>query len=362
MNFQESSPKKRGRKPKTAVDTSSKTPTKITKQSGLNLYAFSSTSSTDETSDNNLKDPEDILLVSSNCDDIIEKNSTIEEVKGKNVKGKMTESSERLDPKKTYLTQLYVDPIPILCTTTTSYDEYCNSKPFFEDPSGYFQILQDFTKGYPTKTDVLCWWCCHSFDSHPIGIPVSYDDRTDIFKVVGCFCTFSCACAHLQEKNGKIDRFHVNERELLSMYKILTRQPTTDIKLTAAPDRLCLKAFGGKLTIEEFRACATLGMEFSMSFAPMMPWNMYIEEISNIHKKFGKKPLQIRKAKTVTTYATRDFNDSIESPSTLSTSTTPTPFTGTTTFSATSSSSLSAMGKKVARDSRMRVDQFLSIS
>ena len=61
---------------------------------------------------------------------------------------------------------------------------------------GYFPLLARFNEVYPAKTDVLCWWCCHNFDTHPIGIPMKYDEHEDVFKVIGCFCSLNCAFAH----------------------------------------------------------------------------------------------------------------------------------------------------------------------
>ena len=71
-----------------------------------------------------------------------------------------------------------------------------------------------------------------------------------------------------------------------------------------APQPYVLKMFGGKLSIEEFRDAFENERVFSTSFAPMMPWSMFIDEDSGMASmRRGaangnvKKPLKIRTAK-----------------------------------------------------------------
>lgn len=35
------------------------------------------------------------------------------------------------------------------------------------------------------KTDVKCWWCCHNFDTVPLGMPIYYDHTINKFSVRG---------------------------------------------------------------------------------------------------------------------------------------------------------------------------------
>jgi hypothetical protein len=170
------------------------------------------------------------------------------------------------------------------------------------DLPGYFQVLQDFKKGYPSRTNVSCWWCCHPFDNHPIGIPHHYSAEKNVFKVLGCFCSFSCAYAF--SKNDSLYRTTLGD--LISMYRKVTGM--NDMSFTnpikPAPDRYTLKMFGGPLSIEEFRESFENERTFSTCLAPMMPWAMFIDESSGtaatrrgIANGNMKKPLRIRTAK-----------------------------------------------------------------
>ncbi len=58
------------------------------------------------------------------------------------------------------------------------------------------KFIQDSQIEWPTKTDTLCWWCCHSFDNSPIPCPVDYDHMRRRYKVNGVFCSWSCAAAY----------------------------------------------------------------------------------------------------------------------------------------------------------------------
>src|SRR4029079_16243870 len=47
------------------------------------------------------------------------------------------------------------------------------------------------------KVNIACWWCCHTFDTYPIPAPLKYDTKKEVFKVIGCFCSFSCSRAYV---------------------------------------------------------------------------------------------------------------------------------------------------------------------
>lgn len=96
----------------------------------------------------------------------------------------------------------------------------------------------------------LCWWCCHSFENEPLHLPYKYDDRRDKFYTMGHFCSFSCMKAFNldnfpQHKSGRIG---IN---ITLMIKKCNDNKTQFIK--TAPSKYSLKAFGGSLSIEEFR-------------------------------------------------------------------------------------------------------------
>lgn len=181
---------------------------------------------------------------------------------------------------------------------------------------------------WPVKTDVLCHYCCHAFDTCPIGIPNAYISGTQRFVCSGNFCTFSCAKRYLFPSNTcKDDKMLssvvpgdlvvttdnpslVEQGQLLQlMYQLvfaeeLKKQEEEKHReggggvlqhvIPLAPQRLVLKAFGGALTIEEFRAAALQPKNFNIFQAPMAPNGMHIEQQVDLTSTY-KKTLQSEK-------------------------------------------------------------------
>ena len=73
------------------------------------------------------------------------------------------------------------------------------------------------TDNWIDKTDVCCWWCCHKFDSIPVGLPVDYNAKLRKFRVKGVFCSFACMLA-----NGDINI--KTKSMVIHLYKQLTIQ------------------------------------------------------------------------------------------------------------------------------------------
>lgn len=88
----------------------------------------------------------------------------------------------------------------------------------------------------------LCFWCCHPIDGEILRMPFKHDRRTDTFKTMGQFCSWSCMVTY-----NRCDRVHGN---ILVMRKRMTGRMRV---VPRAPDRYALEAFGGTMTIEEFR-------------------------------------------------------------------------------------------------------------
>lgn len=96
----------------------------------------------------------------------------------------------------------------------------------------------------------LCWWCCHSFENEPLHLPYKYDDRRDKFYTMGHFCSFSCM------KAFNLDNFPQHKSGIIGTNITLMIKKCNDNKtqfIKTAPSKYSLKAFGGNLSIEEFR-------------------------------------------------------------------------------------------------------------
>lgn len=96
---------------------------------------------------------------------------------------------------------------------------------------------------------VLCWWCCHTFECEPFHMPYKYDDIRKKFSTTGIFCSWACT------KSYALDKYGVNKGSIISQNICLYRKRSTNKlePLMPAPNRYCLKCFGGTMDIEEFR-------------------------------------------------------------------------------------------------------------
>lgn len=130
-------------------------------------------------------------------------------------------------------------------------------------------------KTWLDRTNSACWWCCHKFDTLPIGLPLDFDSKTKKFRVKGVFCSFSCMIAY--KNDNKITNV---EHHIRYLYKKLTGTDFMEkANLITAPPRCMLKLFGGDLTIEEFRSKSTEHKKYKMVEYPMIISHEYIEEL-----------------------------------------------------------------------------------
>jgi hypothetical protein len=149
---------------------------------------------------------------------------------------------------------------------------------------------------FPSQTDILCFWCKHSFTTRPLGCPIKfinnriekayvsqitkdkyfmkenvtlqkladitgkkiYNTSSTEIKTIekehyitdGIFCSFNCIMAFV------VDHSHdslYNESKMLTytMYKQLVGKDV--VKIKSAPHWRLLKSFGGQFSIEKFR-------------------------------------------------------------------------------------------------------------
>ncbi len=143
----------------------------------------------------------------------------------------------------------------------TSFQEHMNKDPVFKSkmPNHYSEklmmLFQDSNrnKTLPTKTDIACFWCCHSFQTPPCAIPSHILD--EVWYMYGNFCSPECASAYLMKE--KIDSHVQWER-----YALLNTLYASDVDLPVgaphgirpAPSREVLRMFGGSMDISEYRA------------------------------------------------------------------------------------------------------------
>ena len=146
---------------------------------------------------------------------------------------------------------------------------------------------------WPLSTSVHCYWCCHRFDTTPLGLPIKYVGGR--FHVVGCFCSLECAAAY----NFSAAKESVDEcLNRYSMINALSVRLGHARVVRPAPDRLALAIFGGHMGIDEFRvhgggsgglSCSAVGSsppnhpqrQVVVNCPPMQSVTQQVEEVSD---------------------------------------------------------------------------------
>lgn len=97
---------------------------------------------------------------------------------------------------------------------------------------------------------MLCWWCCHPFEGPELHMPYKYFPLKKEFLTCGIFCSFPCMKAFVIDRGGPRAGEYL---QLVALMRLHTTKLATPLK--PAPKRFCLEAFGGPMSIEEFRQC-----------------------------------------------------------------------------------------------------------
>ena len=98
---------------------------------------------------------------------------------------------------------------------------------------------------------MLCLHCCHAYPmDQEVHLPINHNDRSNVFKTLGHFCSYSCAKAYA------LDTYGLSKGGIYCTYlTLMKKQIVGKITFTKrAPSKLSLIAFGGSLTIEQFRS------------------------------------------------------------------------------------------------------------
>lgn len=135
------------------------------------------------------------------------------------------------------------------------------------------------------KCDIDCWWCRHSFDTAPIGVPIKRYDQQHIvgytpecYETDGIFCSFPCAMAYIEEHLKLRDPLYKDSSSLLNeiYYRVYNKQE----KIIAAPSWKKLKICGGDASITQFKNTFGDEMLLTSNLATQIyqiPFGHYIE-------------------------------------------------------------------------------------
>jgi hypothetical protein len=172
--------------------------------------------------------------------------------------------------------------------------------------------VDDGGNTWTAKTQCACYWDCHCFDHQPWGIPTKYNYLTGQFTMFGNFCSPNCAMSYLltYETNTSALWEKISLLNLL-YYKVYEN----DDNIIPAPDKICIKLFGGPFDINEFRALTLKNNKiYNINFPPCNIITPVLEEtkkvynqesyfIPNDKKKHNKiqTELKIKRTRPITT-------------------------------------------------------------
>ena len=169
--------------------------------------------------------------------------------------------------------------------------------------------LQIFSDTWPLTSPYACWYCCHTFDTTPVGIPAILTNYT--FRCYGNFCSYNCAKRYLcplkddeddmacMQSSNDIFRGddHGEKLQLLELLYHLETGSDMDEPIKTAPRRLILKTFGGNKTIEEFRQSFNTNTTYHTFKMPLASMAYHMEECtdtkSDARRKFKNMSLDV---------------------------------------------------------------------
>jgi len=118
---------------------------------------------------------------------------------------------------------------------------------------------EDAESSVKLKSDKLCWWCCHNYSNESIQLPIR-KNSDGVFECVGTFCSPECTCAYIMDSGMRYG-------DKWSEYELLHELVGVNMRISPAPRREVLKAFGGNLDISEFRSNSK---RWNIVFPPMV--------------------------------------------------------------------------------------------
>jgi hypothetical protein len=170
------------------------------------------------------------------------------------------------------------------------------------------------------STNIACFWDCHCFDHQPWGIPTKFDVHTNNFTLFGIFCSPNCALSYLLSNESSSNSLW----ERISLLNLLNYKVyENDENIIPAPDKMCLKLFGGPLDISEFRALTLKNNKvFNINFPPCNIIAPVLEEtkkicnqdtyfIPNDKKRQNKIQTELKIKRTRSIYSNKNTLDSL---------------------------------------------------
>ena len=162
-----------------------------------------------------------------------------------------------------------------------NYDKICNSYTNFSinnfEKNKVLPIMLEYNeynkkKEWPSNVNMCCFWCSECFDNVPVGIPMKKVDET--YYMYGNFCSPECAAAYIFD-----NKMFIND--CWEKYSLLNLIYGNNESIKLAPSKLCLKKYGGRLSVDEYRnICTKFNKSYKLLLPPMISILPMIEEIN----------------------------------------------------------------------------------
>lgn len=125
---------------------------------------------------------------------------------------------------------------------------------------------------WPLKTDLLCWWCLHQFETRPFPCP-TVRLREGVIRVRGVFCGPSCAKAWAMRDGGSFCSSYTCQMiDELARQRGFLLPGKHFLYVPPAPPRECLREFSGHegMTIEQFRGLCAKCYDVEVKYPPFV--------------------------------------------------------------------------------------------
>ena len=135
-------------------------------------------------------------------------------------------------------------------------------------------VLNKFNNAsFDKKTNVHCFYCCHSFNTQPLSMPFQYINKQ--FYVKYCFCSWECMKSFNNESN------ETNTAHIFSLISLFYTHITGKFNsINFAPCKYKLEMFGGDMSINEFRNIKNKE-RYILANTPIILSNPLIEKVEN---------------------------------------------------------------------------------